>query len=470
MTNAKRTSCILCSLGCPFKIDTRLDEGVALDYETSGKVFGGKLCGKGNFALEFINHPYRLIEPSADESPITWPVAIENLSRELSAAESVGVIIGSQASMEDIVLAVEFVKSCLPKGRIAFNIPTGDDAVHRALNEMGGAGNVPAIDDIATSSCILAIGDPFEIGPVIAGPVLTAKHAKRGNTVAVISYKASRTARFATVHFPDSERRTLADLLRCLVEEAGDSGTAWMQKVRDSIPLPADAALMNLAIAFTKKSDAVMILETQDPVTAALAALVLKASGPDKKLLTVTSTSNAAGLVGVAKDAESVEALLTESGGVDSLLVLGADLMQAEFAWDVQSALESLRFLAVASPFESETALLADMVLPATVWPESGGTYGGNLLESVIPPPGGAISYGELLKMIAGEKGVTLSTEPSAVDHDEQEPSAEAVGALLAQVQETAPAPKVRSTTVRYEDGAMTDMMSWSTFDGVSGW
>ena len=105
-----------------------LDE---LTCQVGDTVFGGKLCGKGNFALEFINHPYRLIEPTADESPITWPAAIKNLSRELAAGESVGVIIGSQASLEDSVLATQFVKSCLPKGRIAFSLPTGDDAVHR---------------------------------------------------------------------------------------------------------------------------------------------------------------------------------------------------------------------------------------------------------------------------------------------------------------------------------------------------
>ncbi|MDA8391287.1 MAG: molybdopterin oxidoreductase family protein [Actinomycetota bacterium] len=64
-----------------------------------------------------------------------------------------------------------------------------------------------------------------------------------------------------------------------------------------------------------------------------------------------------------------------EEGGVRALLVMGSNpVVSAPDAAAVESRLSRLQFLAVADPFMSDTARLADVVLPVAQWAEEDGT------------------------------------------------------------------------------------------------
>jgi hypothetical protein len=350
--------------------------------------------------------------------------------------------------------------------------PAGDDRVYRALADAGVAGRTPSIGDIERSACILAVGDPFEIGPVIAGPVLKGKHARRSNILAVISNGRTRTSRFATMHFSGPERSTLAGLLRCIADESGSDGPGWMRAVRDHMPASHDAAVMNLAAAFTRTPSSVMILETQDPVTASLAALVVRAAGGERKLLPILSYANTAGICPVIEDTQTVETVLDASlrGEVDALLVLGADPARGGFGEDIRSARESVRFLAAGAPFGNDTTRMADLVLPTALWLETGGSYNGARLNPVVEPPGEALSCGELLRRLAGKLDKTLHSDTIKPASDEGEPTPGMVEMLASHIDEEPLAPQVRSSTVRYGDGSLTDHMGWYSCIEAHGW
>jgi assimilatory nitrate reductase catalytic subunit len=92
-------------------------------------------------------------------------------------------------------------------------------------------------------------------------------------------------------------------------------------------------------------------------------------------------------------------------GGVRTLLVMGSNVaVSAPRAGHIQQKLAGLDFLAVADFFLSETAALADVVLPAQQWAEEEGTMtnleGRVLLRqrAVAPPPGARSD----LQIIAG--------------------------------------------------------------------
>jgi anaerobic selenocysteine-containing dehydrogenase len=215
-----------------------------------------------------------------------------------------------------------------------------------------------------------------------------------------------------------------------------------------------------------------MILETQDPVTASLAALVVRAAGGGRKLLPIFSYANAAGICRAVKDTEPVEILLAAAaqGEVDALLVLGGDPVRGGFGEDMRSARASVRFLAAGAPFENETTEMADLVLPTALWLEAEGTYNNVRLRPAVEPPGEALACGELLRRLAVEMGRPLP--PAAVEPagDEGEPSVGMVEKLAAYMVGEPLAPEVRSSTVRYGDGSLTDHMGWYTFSGVNGW
>ncbi|MFF8091926.1 molybdopterin oxidoreductase family protein [Streptomyces sp. NPDC016675] len=108
---------------------------------------------------------------------------------------------------------------------------------------------------------------------------------------------------------------------------------------------------------------------------------------------------------------------------IRSLLVMGSNpVVSAPRAAHVEERLRSLDFLAVCDVVLSETAALADVVLPVTQWAEESGTttsLEGRVLlrRRALTPPDGVRSDLEVLHGLAGRLGVEkgFPTEPEEV-------------------------------------------------------
>lgn len=102
---------------------------------------------------------------------------------------------------------------------------------------------------------------------------------------------------------------------------------------------------------------------------------------------------------------------LGEPGGVRALLVFGSNpAVSAPRAGHVQKRLAALDFLCVSDFFLSETAALADVVLPAAQWAEEEGTMtnleGRVLLRRrAVEPPAGVKTDAETLALLAERLG-----------------------------------------------------------------
>jgi len=471
----QKSKCLLCSLGCGFIIESQNDEAINLEYDTDDSVGKGALCGKGNYALELINHPMRLIDPKNDGAVVSWKEAFDGISEKLGSNvenSSAGLILGGDASLEDIATAIQFVEKCLGGGRLAVHFATGDDKVLNALANSSIPNATAGLDDIETSACTIAVGDPFVIGPVIAGRVLNAKYAKRGNMFGVISKQENTTSRFASVHASGSEREILAGLLRVVAEKSDGEIPGWKKAVRDSYPAPKDPGIVRMGEAFVKTPSAVLILETQDTVTASLAAAVVAAAGPDKKLFVMNTYGNAAGICGLLKNSTSVEEIVdaVAGGKIKALIALGADPVKGIAGRDVKAAMEKLDFLAAAGPFENMTMQYANMILPTALWMESEGTYNGSKLTPVVDPPGSALPYGEILRQLAEAIGHSLPPVSVETVQSGGEMTEGSVLALLKESAQEAPESAFRSTTIDFADGSLTDNMSWIKLQERDAW
>ena len=116
-------------------------------------------------------------------------------------------------------------------------------------------------------------------------------------------------------------------------------------------------------------------------------------------------------LPGPGKSAYELLDSLGPEGGVRSLLVLGSNVaVSAPHGNNIRERLESLDFLVVSDFFPSETAQLADVVLPSAQWAEEEGTMT-NLEGRVIrrrrayDPPAGVLTDLELLEQLAARLG-----------------------------------------------------------------
>ena len=475
MIKKQKNICLLCSMGCGFIIETRFDEAVNLEYDSNDPVGKGALCGKGNYMLELLNHPMRLIEPRANGKAVDWKDALNGIAGKLGSLKgesSAGLILGGDASVEDAALAKLFAEKCLNNGRFAVHFATADDEIYRAL-AASSIPNPPAkLEEIEKSECTIAVGDPFEVGPVIAGRVLTAKYDQKKSILAVVSEKPNRTSRFASVNLGGSERKTLTGLLRAVTDKSGNGGPGWKDTVKNMYPASKDPEILNLSDKFVNTPSAVMILETQDPVTAQLAAMIVAAAGADKRLYCINSYGNAGDICDVAGADGSVEEIIASanSGELKALIVLGADPARGVANDKVKTALKKVDYLVAGAPFGNETTDMAKMILPTSLWLEADGTFSGKKLTRVIEPPGGALSYSEILHRLADEmkcKLPDISVKP-VLKHEE--PTPKLLESLLKDIEGEVEKQEFCSSILRFGDGSLTDNMSWITSQERESW
>ena len=110
---------------------------------------------------------------------------------------------------------------------------------------------------------------------------------------------------------------------------------------------------------------------------------------------------------------------LGSEGGVRAMMVIGSNpAVSAPHAGNIQSKLAALDFLVVADFFPSETAQMADVVLPSAQWAEEEGTITnleGRVLvrQRAVMPPRGARSDLEILSTLASRLGCGGNGFPS---------------------------------------------------------
>jgi assimilatory nitrate reductase catalytic subunit len=138
-----------------------------------------------------------------------------------------------------------------------------------------------------------------------------------------------------------------------------------------------------------------------------------------RKLTNATDRAHVAKVWGVAEDDLPAAGLpacelfesVGERGGVRALLVMGANpVVSAPKAGALEARLKQLELLVVCDAFLSETAELADVVLPVTQWAEEDGTLTnleGRVIrrQAAIPAPSGVLGDLEVLKLLATALG-----------------------------------------------------------------
>ena len=128
-------------------------------------------------------------------------------------------------------------------------------------------------------------------------------------------------------------------------------------------------------------------------------------------------------LPGKGRSAYELLDALGQPGGPAALLVFGSNIVvSAPRATHVTRRLESLDLLVVADMVLSETAALADVVLPVTQWAEETGTMTNLegrviLRQRAITPPAGVRSDLDVIAGLASRLGspVVFETDPEAV-------------------------------------------------------
>ncbi len=420
--------CVHCSLGCNLRIDVRMNRVRRIKARENSAVNDMWICDKGRFAQGFFHSEERLQHPLIRENGefrrATWDEALQRVVDGLyqwaqQQPEAVGAIGSPKIGNEANYLLQKFFRLMVDTNNID----------HRGGGDvLADPRGLPSVNDIHQADVIVLLGvDLAEEMPVFANFYKRAVR-RNGAQSFVIHPRRTEDADFGTYIpvLPGTEAMLLNVLMASMVQEekfaaqvrrlaGGKDFVSWLEEQKGhmasalaGVGRQTIAALAH-ALANAKRP---LVLYGTD-VVRGYQAEATRAALDNLELLLgkgrvayVAPDANSVGArdMGVlphrlpghmdVEDEEvrerfrrywgsevPEEAGLTYTqmlqaagqGALKALFVMGAD-PASEGAWAAE-ALKSLDFLVVQDVFMTRTALLADVILPASTYAESDGTF-----------------------------------------------------------------------------------------------
>ena len=209
------TTCTHCADGCKTTLGVRRsDTGMEIvrgDNRDKSGVNGDFLCIKGRYAFDFANHEDRLTQPLIRKdgclTPATWEEAFELVGKKLAKIRdtngggAIGVIGSNRTTNEENYLLQKFARVVLKTNNIDHHRTADFPAFAAAL--AGKDGLTASMRDVATAPAILLIGNnPTDQHPLLAWQIRNAVrlHGARLYVINSKKIKLSRQAvRFSQV-------------------------------------------------------------------------------------------------------------------------------------------------------------------------------------------------------------------------------------------------------------------------------
>ncbi len=405
------TICTHCGDGCKTTLGVRrCDTGMEIvrgDNRDKSGINGDFLCVKGRYAFDFAHHAERLTQPLVRKNgkltPATWEEAFELIGTRFrqardeadgetnSGASAIGVIGSNRTTNEENYLLSKFARVVLKTNNVDHHRTADFPALAAALH--GKPGKTAAMREVLNAPAILLIGnDPTNQHPLLAWQIRTNVRLRRAKLYVINSapIKLRRQAAGFGLLPAGAEAKAVAFLagddsqLDLLVTD-GTTRDAWIA-LRDRI-----RAEQNMVIAFGS--------ELRGPEVEALVSFAASLTGA--KLICLGDYANSRGasemglypdllpgyepVAGAGKFQKEWGSLPTaqglslpemfdaaKAGKLKALYVVGSNPVGR---LSIDPFILSKTFVLVQDMFLTETAAIADVVLPAANAYEKTGTY-----------------------------------------------------------------------------------------------
>jgi NADH-quinone oxidoreductase subunit G len=399
------TICTHCGDGCKTTLGVRRCEtGMEIvrgDNRDKSGINNDFLCIKGRYAFDFAHHKDRLTQPLIRKhgklTSATWEEAFELIGKRFSdvrdhdGGSAIGVVGSNRTTNEENYLLSKFARVVLKTNNVDHHRTADYPALAAALH--GNPGNTASMRDVLTAPAILLIGnDPTNQHPLLAWQIRTNVRLRRAKLYVInsVPIKLRRQAAAFGLLPAGAEAKAVAflagdDSLLDSVVNDSTNRDAWIA-LRDKL-----RAEQNMVIAFGSE------LRGHD-----LEKLVSFASTlTGAKLICLGDYSNSRGAseMGLYPDLlpgyeplasadkfqqewgklpaekglstpEMVEA--AKAGKLKALYVVGSNPVGR---LGIDPFVFSKSFVVVQDMFLTETAAIADVVLPAANAYEKTGTY-----------------------------------------------------------------------------------------------
>jgi NADH-quinone oxidoreductase subunit G len=429
------TVCTHCGDGCKTTLGVRrADEGMEIvrgDNRDKSGINGDFLCIKGRYGFDFANHTERLTKPLVRQpdgklAPVSWEAALDYAGRKLRevrdtrGGQAIGVIGSNRTTNEENYLLQKFARTVLSTNNIDHHRTADYAAFAAALKSKPGL--TASLTDIGAAPAILLIGnDPTEQHPLLAWKLRENVRHNRAR-IYIVNHEQIKLHRQAKAVLPVSQ-----------------DGYAWAIGflAGDDPASSADDAAKAFREALRAEKDLVIVFGSELRGRDIQSLIGFGASLPNVKFACLGDYANSRGAadMGLLPDrlpgyvpVEAPGAFAEEYGssvpgkpGLDlvemfdaagrgelaALYVVGSNPISR---YGIDPKILANTFIVVQDMFLTETALLADVVLPAANLYEKSGTvtntYGDLQLVKKAADRAGVRTDFELIVRLADRAGV----------------------------------------------------------------
>ncbi len=436
LVSETETICPYCGVGCTLVAQVRDDVIKRVVPRIGTPVNNGLLCSRGRFGYEFVGSKERLTSPLIRKNGVleesTWEEAISLVAKRLgeikakNGSDAISGIASPRCTNEDNYVFQKFMRVTIGTNNIDSTARTGYAGAQAFIENIFGQGSTAnLIPGLANSDVVLvAGGDPTAVNPILGLQIRAC--ARRGGSILTIGH-VKGLRHYSPVELrPALFRETLAleGIVSALRNKKGLPGSNQIleAKLKDINTTPQEAAG---ACGVAEKDFAVFVDRLSGAATPAIVIgkEIVQSSGGNYKLFLLAAINYLVnGRIYLLSERANEQGLL-DMGCAPDLLPGYRPLAYAEFrkryetAWktaiperpglsifgmidaakqgslkamyvmgenpvynlpnsrDVEAALQKVDFLVVQDIFLTETAKLADVVLPALSWSEKSGTF-----------------------------------------------------------------------------------------------
>ncbi len=398
------TICTHCADGCKTTLGVRRqgsgNQIVRGDNRDKSGINGDFLCIKGRYAFDFVDDENRLRQPLMRKNgrhlPVTWEEALETVAarfceiRDRNGGAAIGVIGSNRTTNEENYLLQKFARRVLRTNNVDHHRTADFPAFAAAMR--GKPGATAGMRDVFNAPAVLLIGnDPSYQHPLLAWQIRTGVRLRRMRFYAVNSFPIKMRRQAASfVQLPPNEEGNFVRFLGG--DDAAAGSFAPDQETRNALNGFRDKVRgeQNLVIVFGS--------ELRGGDVQALVDFGSKLPGARFLCLGDYANSRGAADMGLYPDllpgyvpvsapghfAQEWELPETpglnlqqmtaaaKQGQLKALYVVGSNPV-ARYGIDPFALSRS--FLVVQDMFLTETAILADVVLPASCAYEKSGTF-----------------------------------------------------------------------------------------------
>jgi len=434
------TICTHCGDGCKTTLGVRStsdgSEIVRGDNRDKSGINGDFLCNKGRYAFDFANNETRITQPlvrqpNGEMKPVSWEVALDHVGkkfrelRDTRGGKSIGVIGSNRITNEEAYLLQKFARTVLGTNNIDHHRTA--DYVSFAQSLAGITGRTVSLRDTHTAPAIMILGgDPTIQAPGTAWNIRTNVRNNRGRLYVANSaeIKLRRQAK-AFAHIAPFSYGALASFI------AGDDAAV------DALThAGADAASFhNFRNAVRSEEQLLVLLGSEFRGADLKRLLAFGTTMPNRKFALISDYANSRGAadMGLLPDmlpgytplgsASFSEYNAPAEPGLDMLEIFeaaGRGELSALYVvgsnpisrYSVDPAVLKNTFVVVQEMFLTETAALADVILPAANLYEKLGSitnsYGDLQLVSKAGDRAGVRSDFEMIVRIADKMGANM--------------------------------------------------------------